>query len=174
MKQIFLICLSIAFAGLGFSQEVNDIKKVPHLHKGKIMLINGTTFHFTNLEVRNDTVICTDPQLNVHKHAGADVYKISKPGTYAGVGAITGGFGGLFGALIGTSNWNKYPGLSAKRGSFIVGTTLFCTALGGFAGALINREKTIYKNYTAFSFGLDYDSFIVNEPVVMLTFKIKL
>lgn len=68
------------------------------------MLIDGTTFHFTNLEVQNDTVIFTDPQSNECKYPGGEVYKISRPGTYAVVGAIGSGSVGLCTALIITSN----------------------------------------------------------------------
>ena len=174
MKQIFLICFSLTLTLQCFSQEVNDIKKVPPISKGKIMLIDGTTFQFSKLEVKNDTVICTDPQLNIYRYPGAEVHKISKNGSYAGAGAIAGGFAGLFGSLIVTYNWSKDGVHSGTKTPFIAGATLFCAAIGGWTGALIKKDKTIYKNYTAFSFGLDYDSFIVSEPAVMLTLKINL
>ena len=172
MKKIILICFSVLFTILGFSQEINDIKEVPPVSKGKIILTDGTAFNFTQLKVLNDTVIFTNSQSNVCKYQSGEVYKISKTGNFAVVGAITSGLGGLLGGISGTSDWDNYEELRDKKTSFIVGATLVCAAIGGITGALIKKDKTIYKNQAAFSFGMDYNSIIENKPTLMLTCKI--
>ena len=176
MKQIVLLCLSITFTVLGFSQPHHYIKYVPHIYQGEITLMDGTSFNFTNLEVQNDTVIFTDPQSNECKYPGGEVYKISRPGTYAAAGAIASGSVVLFTSIIVASKWSKYTsdGINRRKPRYVIGATAAFAAIGGLVGAFINREKTVYKNNTAISFGLDYESFIVNEPVVMLALKIKL
>ena len=174
MKQIFLICFLLTLTVLCFGQKIYKLNKVPHVFQGKVMLIDGTMFHFTNLEVRNDTVIFTDPQSNECKYPGGEVYKISRPGTYATAGALISGSVGLVAAFSIISNFNNTNMEGRGNTGYIVGITAAFAAIGGLVGAFINREKTIYKNNSAFSFGLDNDSFIVNEPTVMLSFKIKL
>jgi hypothetical protein len=162
----------MSFTSLTFSQEITDISKVPPLSKGKIILTDGTTFNFTQLKVLNDTVIFTNSQSSVCKYQSGEVFKILKTGNFAAVGAITSGLGGLLGGISGTSDWDNYEELRDKKTSFIVGATLVCAAIGGITGALIKKDKTIYKNQTAFGFNMGYNSIIENRPVVMLSCKI--
>ena len=172
MKKLILFCFSMLFIVNGFSQEINDITKVSPISKGKIILTDGTALNFTQFQVVNDTVMFINSQSIVCKYQSGEVYKISKTGNFAAEGAISSGLGGLLGAILGTSDWNKYEALRDKKTPFIIGATLVCAAVGGITGALIKKDKIIYKNQTAFSFGMDYNTTIEKKPTVMLTCKI--
>lgn len=174
MKNLILICLLFAISALGFSQQFNDIKKIPPIYRGKIMLKDGTTAPFINLKVQNDTVIFTNSQLNECKYPGEAVHQISKTGSLAGILATSFGIGSLFSSLIITSNWNSLEGYGQRRSSHIIGATAIGAMVGGVVGAFINKNKTIYKSYAPYSFGIDCDSFIVNEPAILLTLSIHL
>ncbi|MEX2591740.1 MAG: hypothetical protein WD426_03125 [Anditalea sp.] len=152
MKRNLLLCMILWHFSYGvFSQETNDISKLPPIKKGEIMLTDGTSIEFSQLTVLNDTVVISNSQSRQSKYAANGIYKISKTGNYAVLGAITGGLGGLSGGITGTQNWNTHEDLKEKKTSFIVGATLVGAALGGITGALIKREKIVYKNSTYFS-----------------------
>ena len=174
MRYLLLVCLLFTITNLGFSQQYSDIKKVPYIYKGKILLTDGTTHRFMNLEVQNDTVIFINTQLDVCKDPGKEVHQILQTGNLAGIFATAGGIGSLFGALILTSNWNNLEVYKGRRTSHIIGAAAVGAMTGGLIGAFIPRNRTIYKNYPDVKLGMHYDSFIVNEPVVLLTLKINL
>jgi len=167
------ICVFMSFMSIAFSQEINDISKVPSVTKGKVILTDGTAINFTQLKVLNDSVIFTNSQSSVCKYPNGEVYKISKTSNFAAVGVITCGLGGLLGGISGTSDWDNYEELRDKKTSFIVGATLVCAAIGGITGAFIKKDKIIYKNQTAFSFNMSYNSIVENRPAVLLSCKIK-
>jgi len=176
MKNLFLtLGLIVAFVLMGYSQETSDISKVPPIKKGEIILEDGTAINFQQLSVQNDTVVFSNSQMEVCKYASNDIYKISKTGNYAASGALWSGLGGLLGGISGTSGWDEYDELRDKKGAFIVGATLVCAAIGGITGAMIKKEKVVYKNSTSFSFqpglGLDYHRDQMN---LMLTCRIKI
>jgi hypothetical protein len=176
MKNVTLLFgLMIAILMNAYSQETNELSKVLPIKKGEIILQDGTKINFQQLSVVNDTVVFRNAQMESFKYVSNDIYKISKTGNYAVEGAVYSGVGGLLGAVLGTQGWDEVEELKDKKGSFIVGATLVCTAIGGITGAMIKREKVIFKNTTTFSFqpglGLDYHHDRMN---LMLTCRIKI
>jgi len=172
---ILLLGLIMVFLINAYSQETSELSKVPPIKKGEIILQDGTKINFQQLSVVNDTVVFRNAQMESIKYASNDIYKISKTGNYAASGALYSGLGGLLGAVLGTQGWDEVEELKDKKGSFIVGATLVCAAIGGITGAMIKKEIVVYKNSTSFSFqpglGLDYHHDQMN---LMLTCRIKI
>lgn len=154
MKRNLLLNLMLGtFIFNMFSQEIKEISKVPAIRKGEIILNDGTSINFKQLNVLNDTVVFFNSQSIICKYTANDIYKITKTGgNFAVSGAIYSGLGGLLGAISGTRNWNYNEELKDKKSSFIIGATLLSAAIGGIIGTFIKREKTIYKNTSSFSF----------------------
>jgi len=176
MKIKFLISFFtlIAFAFNSFSQETDDISRVPPVSKGKVILTDGTSILFRNLSIRDSIVTFTDSQLQVRTYPGSEVYKISKTGNYALLSAVTCGLGGLAGGILGTSNWSDYPELSGKESSFIIGATIVSTGIGALIGAFIKKDKTVYKSSTSFTFNLIPARHQFNKTNLVLTCRINL
>jgi len=175
MKRIVLLSIVLfAFSSIAFSQETNEISKIPQIRKGEIILTDGTSIKFRQLNVSNDTVVFSNFQEKICKYPANAVYKISRTGNFAAIGAITTGLGGLLGGIAGTIDWDNYDVLKGQKTSFIVGATLIGAFVGGITGALIKKEKTVYKNSTAFSFqpGLNIDQ--ERNMVLMLLCRINI
>ena len=172
MKKSILICLYMTFVFLAFSQETNDITKVHRLTKGKLVLIDGTAINFKQLMVLNDSVILINLNSITSKYSSEEVYKISRIGNHAAVGAITSGLGAILGGVAVTYNWNMNSEHRNKKIPVIVGATIVGAAIGGIVGAFMEKNKLIYKNQKAFSFGMDYNMTIEDKPNVLLTCKI--
>ena len=146
IKTLLITVFTLSVYVVSFSQGTNDISKVPPVSKGKIILNDGLSMNFKQLSVLKDTVVFTNSQSQIIKYPAKDVYKITKTGNNAAMGAVTCGLGGLLGGVLGTSNWKTVESLKGKEGSFIIGATIVCTLIGGITGALIKRDKTIYKS----------------------------
>ncbi len=175
MKKIILFSnLLLIFASIGLCQETDIISKVPPLKKGKIILTDGTAFDFKQLSVINDTVVFTNTQAMLVKYPANDIYKISKTGNWAALSAASAGLGWMLGAFSGTSDWDNYQNLKDKKNSFIYGGAIVSAAIGGAIGALIKKDKTIYKNKNAFSVSpIGYIS-LDNKVSFMLTCRINI
>jgi len=170
---IFLFGLIMVLWLNAFSQVTNEISNVPPLRKGEIILTDGTSISFRQLSVINDTVVFSNSKMGIQKYSATGIYKISKTGNYAASGALLSGLGGLLGGVLGTQGWDEIEELKDQKTSFIVGATVVCAVIGGITGALIKREKVVYKNSTSFSFhpGLGLYQDKVN---LMLTCRIRI
>lgn len=174
MRKIFLCFWILAFSLVAVSQQVTDITKVPSINKGKIVMTDGTTENFRNLSVSGNTVKFTNQQNVATEYPGNNVYKITKTGSYAAVGAITTALGGLAGAYLGTREWENYDELRGKESSYIIACTIGGAIIGGITGALIKRDKIIYKNPSPLSFYPEFNILQNNKACILLTWKISL
>ena len=171
-KILLFLCFVLTSCSVSWSQVTNDISKVPSVSRGQIILTDGTSMSFKQLSVRNDSVIFTDSKSQIAKYPASGVYKISKTGNYAGLGALSCGLGGLLGSIVGTQNWKNNETLKGKEGSYITTATIVCTLIGGITGAMIKRDNILYKNSSAISFIPQIGTFRNNKPFVSLTIKI--
>ena len=173
-KRLLISIIALTLSTISFSQVTNDISQVSHVTKGKIILNDGSSLVFRNLSVKDSVVTFTDSQLKTRTYPGSEVYKISRTGNYALLSAVTCGLGGLAGGILGTANWSDNPELSGKESSYIIGATLVSTGIGALVGALIKKDKTVYKSSTSFTFNLipAYNQF--NKTNLVLTCRINL
>lgn len=128
------------------AQVTDDISEVPSLNKGKIILTNGNSFEFNQLNVSKDIVIIKNHHSEISKFPSEDIYKISKTGNWALEGAVLSGAGWLLGAALGTSDWDNNLYLKDSKDFYIYGGALISAAIGGLGGAFIKKDKTVYKN----------------------------
>ncbi len=173
-KRYFLSLIAFTLSVISFCQVTNDISKVPPLSKGKIIMNDGSSITFRQLTVQNNTVSFTDSQSEIRTCAGADVYKISRTGNNALLGALTIGLSGMAGGYLGTRNWKDYPELSGKETSFIVGAGLISAAVGAITGLLVKKDKTVYKSSTSFGLFPGLNIYGNNKPNFSLTCRINL
>lgn len=173
MKRSVLLIILFYLAVIGYSQTVYDIQQLPPINKGRIVLLDGTQYEFNHILIDNDTVIVTSSQAILHYYSSDDIYRISKIGNYGVEGFIAGALGGLLGGISGTRNWKTNPVLRGKESQYIIAATVVCGLIGGITGAFIEKDETIYKNETAFSFDLSPVN-INNSRHLMLSLKINL
>lgn len=149
MKKLTLLLSSFILPLLLLSQNLSDLKSMTPVYKGKIYFDDGTCVKFRNLTVPTDSTIHYSPGYGILTEAPVKtIFKISKTGTFAAEGAISFGLGALAGALQGTISWEKDSKLSSLKTPYIIGATITGAALGCLIGALIKKERAIYKNYS--------------------------
>jgi len=146
-RNILLLALSIICTH-AFAQKVQNISEVPPIKKGILITNGGEKIHFLDLHLVQDTVIIRIKDTNITKIPGKDVFKISKTGNCAGLGAITGGLAGLFVGVLEISNLNN----GDNKGTFLIYTTLGGALFGGIFGAFIQRDKPIYNRSSPYVF----------------------
>jgi hypothetical protein len=174
MKNILLLSFILVIStSISLCQKTDVISEVPPLRKGEIILIDGTAVIFKQLNVVNDTVHFTNSQSMPGKFSANDIYRISKTGNYAAEGALSAGLGWMLGAWIGTMNWDNV-GLEDSKNTYIFGGALISAAVGGLIGALIKKEKIIYKNPATLKLTPISDLGLGNQPGVMLTLRINI
>ena len=83
--------VGMSFTVFAFSQQINDINRVSPVNRGRVILNDGTAYHFTRLKVSNDSVLFNSPLNKVGVFPGAEVYSITRTGSYAVTGAVIGG-----------------------------------------------------------------------------------
>jgi hypothetical protein len=150
MKKFFLLIFVIVQCIPAYSQKVHTLSNVLPLKRGSVITTEGKKVEFRTLRVVNDTVIVSGKTYANKKIPGKEVYKISRTGNSALVAALSCGAGGCLGAVVGTMNWTG--DLEKSKGTYIVVSTLACTALGGIIGVFIPRDIMIYRNNAPISF----------------------
>jgi hypothetical protein len=150
----------------------DKFNRIPPLSKGKIILTDGTAINFKDLRVQNDTASFYNKESSYLRYGKSDIYKIAKIGNYAATGAISCGLGGLLGGIVGTMRWNEVEELKDKKAGFIIGATVGCAIIGALVGLAFPREKIIYKNTDAFSYGVSLRPLPDNKAALVLSFNI--
>ena len=175
MKKIIIlsnILLSVSL--ICFCQETDVISEVPPLKKGEVILTDGTAIKYKNLSVSNDTVFFSSSQSMATTYSANDIYKISKTGNLALECAAGAGLGWMLGAWLGTMSWDGNASLEDSRNTYIFGGAAICAAIGGIIGALVKKERTIYKNEASIRLTPIGDFNIDNKFGLMLTCRISI
>ena len=154
MKKLFYLIVLFLFLGLGaFSQEINQLNNGTSISKGKITLKDGKIVSFKNLRLSNGTFTFSDTNGQIIEQKTSEVYKVTKTGNNALLGAVSGGLGALLGSMQGQSEANSMGVKSSgDNSSLTLGLTAGGFVVGGLIGLAWKREKLVFKNTSALSF----------------------
>lgn len=160
--KLIVSILLLMVALTSFSQPVNKLPPAPvAVRKGIITLPDGTMFYYKHLQFKNDSVFYQDFDLIAQKMALQDISRITKDGSYAGIGALAGGGSGLiFGIAMAKTLDNTGDFLTniftlgeethsdtRKEQTFtIILSTMVGAGLGTLVGALFQKDKIVFSN----------------------------
>ena len=154
MKKTFcIIILLISTGSIIFSQNINKLGSVKSVRKGKLVLADGQSYTFRNLNIKDTLLNFSDKKGIAYNNNLSEVYKITKVGTWAGYGAGMGALSGLLGSLMteGDVATGELPEVEG-RGNIYLAAIGICTVVGGLVGLCFKKEKTIYLNLSSRSF----------------------
>jgi|GEM_PF-2549903 len=154
MKKPFCIIILLISAGsIIFSQNINKLGSVTYLRKGKLVLADGQSYTFRNLNIKDTLLNFSDTKGTAYNNSLSDVYKITKIGTWAGYGAGMGALSGLLGSLLteGDVATGELPEVEGRGNIYLI-TIGVCTVVGGLVGLCFKKEKTIYLNLSSRSY----------------------
>lgn len=179
MKKLsFLIVVFFLFSGTLFSQERNLLVNGKPITKGKITLGDGTSEKFRNLTFYNNQLQYTTLHGEVMEKSSSEVFKVTKSGTYAGYGALTGALSGLLAcAQYSVEDTNYYGyGTTYKTEPLTSSQWVMITAvgagIGGLIGMLFKKEKNVFQNTSAISFAPSFSPNLDKELTPMLTLNL--
>ena len=176
MKKVVYLCVLFLFVGLDtFSQEINQLNNGVLVRKGKITIKDGKSESFRNLKLSNGIITFSNSKGKVIEQKTSDVFKITKTGNYAVLGALGGGASALLGSLQGLGeSYSAGYGSNGNETSLIVGLTAGGAVLGGLIGLMFKKEKTVYKNNASLSFYPTINATQDSKFYPMLSLKINL
>ena len=189
-KSLFSILL-LMVAAIAFSQSTDKLPIMPAaLKKGIITLNDGTALYYNQLKFKNDSVFYQDYNLNLHEMALHDIYQISKTGSYAGIGALSGaGLGLLLGIGLAKSlddtgdfltnifTWGEETDLDTRQEQTrtIIVSTIVGTGVGALGGALFTKNKIVFsRSFGTLSFNPSFKLVPRDTPEIGLTCRINL
>ncbi len=168
-----VLCFVMLITTIGLLAQVNALKNLGPQKKGNIKLLDGAEMSYKNLNVLGDTIYFENKAGIQQQLSSAEVYRVTKTGNYAAVYGFSCAAGGLLGGLLGTMSWNG-TSLEDQKTGFIIGGTLVCGAVGAIVGALVKKEKTVYKNAEFnYSFNLIRNN-VINEKYYAVGITVKL
>ena len=175
MKKFFCIIILLITAGsVLFSQNINKLGSITYVRKGKIVLADGQSYSFRNLNVKDTSLNFSDTKGSAYNKNLNDVYKVTKIGTWAGYGAAMGALSGLLGSLMTERDvvTGELPEAEGRGGIYLM-VTGGCTVLGGLIGLCFKKEKTIYLNLSATSFYSPVlpENFTRQYPMLTMKFR---
>lgn len=145
MKKGILFLAVFGILCLNAVSQVDNLSDLPPVKKGYLLFSDGKKVEFKNLKTDENTLHYTDLSGRQQQQSSDELYKVVKTGNSAGEYALYCGAGGLLGALLGTSSWDA-AGLGDQKAGFIIGATVACTGIGALIGAMVPKEKVMYKN----------------------------
>lgn len=189
-KSLFSIFFLLV-AVIAFSQSTDKLPIMPAaLKKGIITLNDGTAFDFKQLRFKNDSVFFQDYSLNLQEMALQDISQISKAGSYAGIGALSGaGLGLLFGVVLAKTLDDTGDVLSTiftlgeetdmdtrkEQTSTIILYTIVGTGVGALGGALFPKNKIVFsKSFGIISFNPSFKLVSLDTPEIGIICRINL
>jgi hypothetical protein len=87
----------------------------------------------------------------------SEVFKVTKTGNYAALGALSCGLAALLGALQGVNEGNSINRTNGVKSdvnetSLVLSLTAGGAVVGGLIGMMFKKEKTVYRNNASLSF----------------------
>ena len=161
MKKLILTCAFFLFiVSSAFTQEINKLSNGMNIKQGTIILDDGQTKKFQNMDIEGINLTYYDMQGQKYNSDLSNVYAISRLMNYIRKGAIWGAASGLFLGFFWESintNDETFQPLHYMGGAAI-GGVIFC-GVGALIGKIMSVEKVCYKNQANY------------KPVVGLSFQ---
>lgn len=187
LASIFFLLVTV----ISFSQSTSKLPITPAaLKKGIITLNDGTAFDFKQLQFKNDSVFYQDYNLNIQEMALQDISQISKTGSYAGIGALSGaGLGLLLGIglaksledtgdfLVNIFTLGGETDLDTRQEQTrtIILSTIVGTGVGALGGALFPKNKIVFsRSLGTISLTPSFKLVPRNTPEIGITCRINL
>ncbi|HAQ17804.1 MAG TPA: hypothetical protein DCR40_01070 [Prolixibacteraceae bacterium] len=190
MQTKFLISVLLLLVSVPvFSQSTSRLPPFPgFLKKGVMTLNDGSPIYYKQLQLRNDSVFYQDYNLNAEKTALLDISQITKNGSYAGIGALSGcGLGLLAGIGIAKAmddtgdllsnvfTLGQEPELDTRKEetSMVIFSTLIGTGIGALAGALFSKNIIVFsQSIKSISFTPSFNLGTGSEPEFVVSCRI--
>ncbi len=162
--------------------EINRLQNGISVPRGKMTLKDGTSVKFRNLRLQNSVFNYIDSNGNTTEKSPSEVFKVTKNGTFAGYGALTGGLSGLLACLQFSASESQndinygYYGYEKRElsGSDYLLITTIGVGIGGLIGMLFKKETTVFKNNAALSFYTSINSSLPGNYCPMISLNINL